>query len=468
MKMELVDLDKACRVDMMTGKGFRITEPPIDNNDNKNKYGIQSPIFATEWSDVDAFEERYACQCGAIKGKIFVGETCPKCKTTIEFRDTDLSITGWIMLDEFKVMQPALYHIVEKIIGENELIDIISYHKKVGRDGDLRVEDPKSEFSSIGLEEFRERFWEIIHKMKKKNKKKYIKFLEDNEDKIWTSSIPVYSSVLRPMAISGDRIAYTKVDKMYGVIFTNSKLLSNEALLKKRRKSWKKNKRELMTIPQVLFSIQTRYVELWDYVFNEIDQKEGTIKQNILGGMLNFTARNVIIPDPTLKANEIRLCYMSFLELFKYEIIGTISKLENIMPAKAEEQWYRARVQYSQKIYEIMCFINETRKPRVIINRNPTINYGSLLCVKIKSIKAEFNEDYTMSMPPQILPAMNADFDGDILNIISIKFKEIEKAAIKGFDPVRNLFISRIDGLLNDECNLYKDQLIGLYQFNNI
>lgn len=38
-----------------------------------------------------------------------------------------------------------------------------------------------------------------------------------------------------------------------------------------------------------------------------------------------------------------------------------------------------------------------------------TINYGSLLCVKIKSIKNEYPEDYTMSLPLQILSVLNAD-----------------------------------------------------------
>ena len=97
-----------------------------------------------------------------------------------------------------------------------------------------------------------------------------------------------------------------------------------------------------------------------------------------------------------------------------------------------------------------------------------TINYGSLLCVKIKSIKNQFEEDYTMSLPVQILNVMNADFDGDILNIVSLKTKSIEKAYDKIFNPRYNMFISRNDGLFNSDFNLFKDQLIGLFEFNNI
>lgn len=88
--------------------------------------------------------------------------------------------------------------------------------------------------------------------------------------------------------------------------------------------------------------------------------------------------------------------------------------------------------------------------------------------MKVVRIKKEYNEDYTMSLPLSILTILNADFDGDALNIYSLKTKLMIKAHVKSYDPTRNLFISRNDGLFNSEMNLIKDQIIGLYQFNNI
>jgi DNA-directed RNA polymerase beta' subunit len=209
-------------------------------------------------------------------------------------------------------------------------------------------------------------------------------------------------------------------------------------------------------------------MELWSLIFEQIDQKDGHIKSEILGGMINFSSRCVIIPDATLKSDEVRLSYMCFLELFKYEIIACLVKMANITENDAYEQWFKARIKYSPKIYEVMNYILKKRKPKILINRNPTINYGSLLCVKVKSVKNEYSEDYTMSLPVQILPVLNADFDGDILNIVSLKIKKLEKAYNKVFNPKFNMYISRNDGLFNNDFNLYKDQLIGLYEFNNI
>ena len=59
-------------------------------------------------------------------------------------------------------------------------------------------------------------------------------------------------------------------------------------------------------------------------------------------------------------------------------------------------------------------------------------------------------------------------FDGDVLNIISLKTKKLAKEYDRTFNPRKNMFISRNDGLFNDDFNLFKDQMIGLYEFNNI
>ena len=223
-----------------------------------------------------------------------------------------------------------------------------------------------------------------------------------------------------------------------------------------------------MDIATILSTIQEKLMELWELVFDLINQKDGFIKSEILGGMINFSSRCVIIPDPELKADEVKLNYMAFLELYKYEIIAYLVKMGGITENEAYEAWFKARIVYNPKIYEVMNFILKKRKPKILINRNPTINYGSLLCVKIKSIKNEFSEDYTMSMPLQILTVLNADFDGDILNIISLKTKSLEKAYNKIFNPRLNMFISRNDGMFNSDLSLFKDELIGLYEFNNI
>jgi hypothetical protein len=65
------------------------------------------------------------------------------------------------------------------------------------------------------------------------------------------------------------------------------------------------------------------------------------------------------------------------------------------------------------------------------------------------------------------LPGLNADFDGDILNIIGLMLEEL-KYSFRKFDPVSRMIISRDTGLVNDYFAMTKDQLIGLNYFATV
>ena len=76
--------------------------------------------------------------------------------------------------------------------------------------------------------------------------------------------------------------------------------------------------------------------------------------------------------------------------------------------------------------------------------------------------------DHTMSLPLSILALLNADFDGDVLNIISLKVTSMSKTYYRKLNPRSNIFIDRNDGSYNSEAGLFKDQILGLYSFCNI
>ena len=65
------------------------------------------------------------------------------------------------------------------------------------------------------------------------------------------------------------------------------------------------------------------------------------------------------------------------------------------------------------------------------------------------------------------LPGLNADFDGDILNIIGIMDKSIDYMFRK-FDPIRRMIVDRDSGFLNGYFTINKGQLIDLYHFCTI
>lgn len=467
VKLVKLNWNEECRADMITKRGFEVTQPAFEKKEEKSMYGIHSPLFATDWEDEDAFAERYSCKCKELKGRVYEGEVCPICNTEVKFRDVDLRTTGWILLYNHSIIQPIFYNMIESIIG-NQFADIVEFDKDLTRDGAPVDKSTKvNPFKGIGLIEFRERFDEILdyYWVKKKHKRELITEVRNERDKVFASAIPVYSSVLRPVSFRNETFFFNGIDRKYNVIFADSRLLNNRNHPQPKKA---KSKRSRMDEPTILHAIQKNVNELWQLIFSQINQKNGHIKEQILGGRINFSARNVIIPDPYLRADEVRLGYLAFLELFKYEVIALISNLNNSTQNQAYEDWYRATIKFDAKIYEIMMYIVNKRKPRILINRNPTINYGSMLLMRIVDIKREYEDDYTMSLPIQILRVLNADFDGDILNIISLKTKKLAKAYEKSFNPRTNMYTSRNDGLFNDDFNLLKDQLIGLREFNNI
>lgn len=130
---------------------------------------------------------------------------------------------------------------------------------------------------------------------------------------------------------------------------------------------------------------------------------------------------------------------------------------------KAFTQWNAARIRFSSKVYEIMQYILQKEQPMILLNRNPTLNYYSMLLLKIRSVKRDFN-DYTLSVPLAILPGLNADFDGDVLNIIGLMNAEL-KYIFRKFNPVERMIMSRDSGLLNDYFSITKGQLIDLLYF---
>lgn len=70
-----------------------------------------------------------------------------------------------------------------------------------------------------------------------------------------------------------------------------------------------------------------------------------------------------------------------------------------------------------------------------------------------------------MGMPLEVLSGLAADFDGDTLNILWIINKEFQTAAEYVFNPRNSLYISKNDGMFNNEYNHKRDTIINMNTF---
>lgn len=106
--------------------------------------------------------------------------------------------------------------------------------------------------------------------------------------------------------------------------------------------------------------------------------------------------------DPTLKMDEVDVSYKAFIEQYKGHIIHRIIKDKGWTITKATN-YLASKFNFDQYVYDIMMQIVKEDRPKIIINRNPTITFGSIIMMNIRKIKLDA-DDRTLAIPSAILP----------------------------------------------------------------
>lgn len=157
-------------------------------------------------------------------------------------------------------------------------------------------------------------------------------------------------------------------------------------------------------VPLYLYQAQQRANKLWALNFSLIDGKHGWTRANVLGGQFNYSGRNVIVLDPTLKIDEVDISYKSFIVEFSGLILKEIIKDTGWTITRAHN-FLKSKFKFDKYIYKLMKRILKKREVKIIINRNPTITFGSILLMKIRRIKPD-SDDVTLAIPSSILPGL--------------------------------------------------------------
>lgn len=401
IKFSRMNYESECAYDCIHDKGFLISDIPFSDVDKsiRNVDGPRSPRYGSSFGDAGEFEDRYHCACGKYVGKIFEGDICPDCGTRIEFHDVDINYTGWLNFAPYKIINPLYFHMLQSALSKKVLENIISNENIITSQGIIRkhnehIEVKKSllQYHNIGIMEFFYHYEEIMefYKRKRKQKAELIDKLIRDKASVFTSKIPVYSTALRMSSVTTESYYFSSVDKQ---IFPLTNISIN---LKKASP---------IEVPLYLYQAQMRLNELWDINFSLIDGKHGWVRGNVLGGMFNNSGRNVIVLDPTLKIDEVDFAYKSFIIEFSGLIIKRIVRDKGWTIVRASN-YLKSKFKYDDYIYFIIQDIVKEEEPKIIINRNPTLNVGSILLMKIRKVKPDA-EDYTLSIPSAILPGQH-------------------------------------------------------------
>ena len=283
---------------LRNGTGFTITEPAavtIDGGKKKTLFGPRSELYGTTYGDEHEFAEQYSCPCGKIIGRMYEGEECPFCHGKVRSVGDNIKITGWISLGKDKIINPMYYQLLMSAIGRQVFVDIVTSRKKVDKDGQVSRPDlysdpdkpPLSPFSGIGIDEFRQRYYEIMEYFKKKKKQKAERFtiLENSSRSVFTSHIPIYTTKLRQQSVTIDSFYYGGLDKEINPIISLSQLLENCTDIER---------------PNYLQSIQKKVNNMWEYNFQLLNKKDGFIREQMLGGSINYSSRKRFTLRPQL------------------------------------------------------------------------------------------------------------------------------------------------------------------------
>lgn len=426
-EIEIIDLDKEAKDDIASGNGFLIDSPKSSNKkDIKNPNGIYSPKFGQKLGDANPFADRYSCECGKTTSRIWHGTECPHCHTKVRYVDDNFKLFGWIILkDQYHLLHPKFYDSLNYIFGASpynierkrikgsKLQNMLVFSPEVDQDGNISecTFKPDNEpFFGIGMLEFYNRFDEILAYYRAKNPKKIDYFEELNDyryscdcgksfsipgtnmswyphrahnegkicpncgtpvkfidkDMIFTHSVPVFTTHLRPFDIKDNYMYYEPINGIYNMINKHVHSINND----KRRLN-----KDIKVKNSELFNVQMKLMELNKEVMEILKGKKGQLRM-LIGGRYNFSSRAVIKQSGALRIDQVILPYTMLVKCLQQRIINILMRTYNISTSDAYDIWSRAVATKDERVCEILDAIirSEPEGLPCIINRNPTIS----------------------------------------------------------------------------------------------
>ncbi|MDD3122066.1 MAG: hypothetical protein PHC62_00960 [Candidatus Izemoplasmatales bacterium] len=408
-RLAILDFDKERKKDLMENRGFIISDFKGIKKDLKDENSIFSKRYGQTLKDLNPSADRYKCDCGFTKSRINFNTECPLCGTKVKYVDDDFSYFGWILLKHDHVIHPLMYRKIESLIGKRDFENIMTYYREENVDGiiqEWQQVDPNEPFKFYGMKLFEEHFDTILeyYVNKRPTKKDLYHHIIANKEKVFTNSIPVFTTLLRPFDIENNAFYHEESNPKFNIINRNATKLNNRVYLQME------NSEKIGA--DLLREMQTTMMELYEYITKILTGKKGNIRQ-LFGGRYNFSSRCVIIGDNKLRIDQIKLPYKCLIVWLEPQIKNILVKSYNMNYNQAEEIVFKARVKPDMTVVNIINSIIASHKEGlpVLVNRNPSINYSSILQMFCIGMNDDLESDYTMSLPLQVLRGFGADFD---------------------------------------------------------
>lgn len=171
-------------------------------------------------------------------------------------------------MNQYHVINPSCYLDLESLIGKKELLNILKFTNKLTLHGhSVSIKTKKSPYNGIGMIKFYEQYDEIIeyYRDKKKDKVAYYDNLIRFKYATFSNYVSAYSSLLRPLISSNEKVCIFEVNKLYGAMLANANIINSDSLANKE-----------IIVENSLFEIQKSYNEVFNFIIkSELSAKNG-------------------------------------------------------------------------------------------------------------------------------------------------------------------------------------------------
>lgn len=381
-----------------------------------------------------------SCDCGEMKGGYLLGKLCDGCGTIVkDIQDkTDPLIWLHAVEDMPHFLSPHFWLMMRNVMGKKvdgmRWLSDTSYNPPDIPDYLIAIKNSFEGFERsypylvdhiVELLTFLQNHSTFKTPRKLEIINGLISLYKSNKEKLYSYYLPIVNKKLFIME-NTSKGKYTNLG-IADVIDTTLQFIKtvNDEKLTLNKKS--------NCMSRTLSDLSTIY----GYYNKEyLSRKTGIFRKHIYGARAHFTFRGVIvsIAGPH-KYNEIHVPWSIGVTAFRPHLLNLLCNREGLSYKEASSKLFNAVNNYDPLIDKCLNVMLEESGIgiAVILQRNPSLKQGSSNRVYITKFKTD-PLDYTIAISILITSLMNADFDGDELNITILGDNNMAKLAAN-FDP---------------------------------
>mmetsp|Transcript_133370 Transcript_133370/g.345166 ORF Transcript_133370/g.345166 Transcript_133370/m.345166 type:complete len:1163 (+) Transcript_133370:96-3584(+) len=167
-------------------------------------------------------------------------------------------------------------------------------------------------------------------------------------------------------------------------------------------------------------------------VAQRLKGKMGRMRLNMLGKRVDYSARSVIVVDPSLRLDECALPATLARDLFEPFVVHEVRKEnDRIKSRQAAMSFFKHDLSKKRQ----MILLQKAMKDRfILLNRAPTLHRLS-----IQAFRPKLTDGQAIKIHPLVCAPFNADFDGDTMTVHLALGQEAQEELQTLMTPTANL-----------------------------